>query len=263
MLLSLSALVSLALPCPLPTPATPDVSSFDSCGTIVQDGACLVFVDDAGLSYEIVQSIPYQPGDRVYVAGLYGTTTTSCASGVTRQIVADPPATFSPDCHRESFCGCYSTSACGNEGAQGEQNQLHGCANSHFTDGATLDGGGPTPRHSSFSGDTLTLGIRNAVPNQTVIFLVSDRVQRSVVGDGLYCVGGGPGPMLRVGPFTSDASGRVTVPNALSAIGSLFPNATWIQPGAPVFVQAAYRDPNGPCGSGFNFTPAWMVVPAI
>ncbi|MEM6674522.1 MAG: hypothetical protein AAF726_16870, partial [Planctomycetota bacterium] len=77
--------------------------------------------------------------------------------------------------------------------------------------------------------------------------------------DGTLCIAR---PSYRLtAPFSLDAAGEATIsidwtggPHATAGAGAWTPGSTWA-------VQALYRDPTGPGGTGLNSSSAWRVVP--
>lgn len=87
------------------------------------------------------------------------------------------------------------------------------------------------------------------VPQQAVVLLAGTTSGApSAFGDGLLATGGA---LRRVGARVSDAAGAASWPAA--ALGSALPGGPW-SGGAARHVQAWYRDPASPCGSGSNWT---------
>lgn len=137
-------------------------------------------------------------------------------------------------------CRCQAGAPCGNAYAQG------GCRNSTGL-GSILSAVGT----GSVTADDLVLTATQVPVNQPgILFRGSAAIGPFPFGDGLRCVGGsvvrfavqnsGPGGVLSEGPGIAAAEG----------IGAF---ETW-------HFQAWFRDPVGPCGSGFNTSNAFEVL---
>lgn len=150
-----------------------------------------------------------------------------------------PPAT--PYCFGD---GSGTPCPCGNPGSAS-----HGCANS-------ASGGGLATSSGSASATLDDLEVQGAglTPNQPVLlFAGANAVQGGqgiVFGDGLRCAGGG---VQRLGVRTASPAGAASWGPGLIAMGG------WT-PGETRRLQLWYRDPVGPCGSGFNLTNGLELV---
>ena len=144
-----------------------------------------------------------------------------------------------------NFCFGNSTVApcpCGNTGGGAS-----GCANSLFAQGASLRGSG----NASVSSDSFVL-LGTQMPNAACLYFQGTAPVNGgfglAFGDGLRCAGGS---IRRLGTKTNSGWGS-QYPSAgdapISAAG-LVPAA-----GGTRTYQAWYRNPSGPCGSGFNLT---------
>ncbi len=87
-----------------------------------------------------------------------------------------------------------------------------------------------------------------------IVFMGSS-AQQLLVGDGQLCVGPGNTGMFRFAPQDSGSEGVVTLGPGIAAYTyANFPAAGQIQAGQTWYFQTWYRDPAGPCGTGFNLT---------
>lgn len=145
--------------------------------------------------------------------------------------------------YRESAPGhayCYGDGSsascpCANGGASGE-----GCANSTGP-GALLGGSGTT----SAAADDLVLSASQLPSNFFGVVFAGLSAIEVPFGDGLRCAGGG---VLRYPPQNSGAGGNISQPN-IAGLGNF-------SAGDTRHFQYWYRDPAGPCGSGFNTSNA-------
>lgn len=96
---------------------------------------------------------------------------------------------------------------------------------------------------ASVSSDDLTLTIRNIAPNKSGIVFAGPNQLAVPFGDGLRCVGG---QVVRFPVRQSDANGIFVESNIASQLGASS-GQTWN-------LQGWYRDPAGPCLTGFNLT---------
>ena len=131
---------------------------------------------------------------------------------------------------------------CSNGGGNGE-----GCANSTGL-GGRLAATGST----SVSADDLVLVATQLKPNALSVALQGSALLGvpRIYGDGLRCVGGS---LKRLGVGHASADGSATFGPGLAGRGG------WTS-GATFGFQVYHRDPVGPCGSGFNVTPAVAVT---
>lgn len=133
---------------------------------------------------------------------------------------------------------------CGNTGPVG-----HGCRNS-LALGAVLSATGS----AGTGADDLTLGgSRLPLAAPCLLVVGSTAVQGGAgvaFGDGLRCVGGA---VTRLGVKLSGPTGAVVYGPGLGGIGG------W-QAGDVRRFQIGYRDPLGPCGTGFNFSNGIEIV---
>jgi len=131
---------------------------------------------------------------------------------------------------------------CANAGGIGE-----GCKNSTGA-GGKLAATGST----SVSANDLVLVATQLKPNALSVALQGSAVLAvpRIYGDGLRCVGG---TLKRLATGSASPDGTATFGPGLAARGG------WTS-GALFGFQVYHRDPTGPCGSGFNATPAVVVT---
>ena len=154
----------------------------------------------------------------------------------------DSAYVFSIPGHQQgAFCfgdGSGAPCPCANTGGPGE-----GCSNSGGA-GGLLSGGGSV----SASADDLVFTASNLLPSQPVLLFVGlDAISGgngTPFGDGLRCAGGS---VVRLGVEVPSANGDAIWGPRLRAQGG------WSSGDTRRF-QGWYRDPGGPCSSGFNLT---------
>ena len=84
------------------------------------------------------------------------------------------------------------------------------------------------------------------------------QVPATAFGDGLRCVGG---TLRRFPVVAANAAGTADIgPGLVAASGALFPPAGTIVAGSTWSFQHWYRDPGGPCGTGYSVTNAVAVT---
>jgi hypothetical protein len=109
----------------------------------------------------------------------------------------------------------------------------------------------------SASENRLWLSVDDAPPGEIGFFFFAPDLVSQPFGDGVLCAGGAP---QRVGPMWQvDAAGSVLVELDMT-VGAAGSGATAWVAGGVVTLQAWYRDPAGPGGSGFNLTDAFRIV---
>jgi len=127
---------------------------------------------------------------------------------------------------------------CGNAGGAGQ-----GCANSTGP-GSTLCATGST----SIAANNLVLTATNALPGQPGLFFQGDVSINGgngiAFGDGLRCCGTN---VIRIQVVVPDASGTAATTDSISGDGG-------VSAGQTKCYQFWYRNPGGPCGTGFNLT---------
>ncbi|MCB9915245.1 MAG: hypothetical protein H6828_08860 [Planctomycetes bacterium] len=141
----------------------------------------------------------------------------------------------------QPFCfgdGSGTQCPCGNPGGSGE-----GCANSTGA-GAELGGGGT----ASLAVDDFALQLEQLPATQPVLMFAGVNAVNgglgTLFGDGLRCAGGS---IQRLGVHQSSALGEA------SWNGGLLGGHGW-SAGLTVRFQGWYRDPGGPCGTGYNLS---------
>ena len=109
-------------------------------------------------------------------------------------------------------------------------------------------------------GDDMVLRVINLVANQFGIIYMGDASMPAVpFGDGQRCVGGAElfrFPVRFSGPQAIFGEG----PGIVAFSASNFPSGGHIAAGDTWYFQGWYRDPLGPCGSGFNLSNAVAVT---
>jgi FG-GAP repeat len=142
-----------------------------------------------------------------------------------------------------SYCTC-TQGACGNPTSWG------GCWNS-TVHGALLQACGSP----SVLEDDLELQARWLPPEELGVVIMGPRPDELPFGDGVLCVGPGDLGLFRFPVLDSGASGVIELgPGIVAQTQASFPVAGHIQAGDTWYFQAWYRDPDGPCGTGFNLT---------
>lgn len=140
--------------------------------------------------------------------------------------------------------GGSSTCDCGNSWYG-----LGGCQNSTGS-GARLYGSGS----ASYAADDLRLIGADLVPGQAALLYVGTNTpldgNGATFGDGLRCASGA---IVRLGIRVANSAGQAFFGPGLNAAGG------W-QPGATRYFQLWYRDPSGPCGSGFNLSNGYQIL---
>ncbi|MFT7676763.1 MAG: hypothetical protein ACI8QC_000738 [Planctomycetota bacterium] len=143
-----------------------------------------------------------------------------------------------------TFCFCAAGAPCGNA------DPTAGCTNS------TGSGGLLTPSGStSIGSDDLVLTATSLPPLAFGIpFMGPSTTPAVVFGDGLRCVAGG---LWRFPIVMADAAGTVAIgPGLVASSIALNPPAGQIALGSTWNFQHWYRDPFGPCGTGYSVTNA-------
>ena len=151
------------------------------------------------------------------------------------------------ECERiGEFCACPSGSApCSNA------NPTAGCSNSE-TAGAHL---AYLSGSIMVSSDDLVLSCDGVPKNKFGLFYMGGGQANTPIGDGVACVSGRGVGTYRYGVQSSGAGGVLSLgPGLVSTSCSSFPPTGCIAAGDTWNFQAWYRDPAGPCGSGFNFS---------
>ena len=136
---------------------------------------------------------------------------------------------------------------CGNTGGPGE-----GCANS-TGQGALMVNSGTI----SVAADDLVLQTTQMPGNVFGMFITGGGSSNLPFGDGLLCVSPGTTGLHRLPP-TQQATpgGMMTKGPGIIAQTMNFPAGQEIQVGMTYYFQTWYRNPPGPCGSGWNMSNA-------
>ncbi len=134
-----------------------------------------------------------------------------------------------------------------------------GCGNSgldgNSATGARLFAAAGTTNHAA---DDLVLAAEGISPQRFGVFVAGTTPGTATLGDGQLCVAGNGQQLQRLQPQTSSLSGTITDSQFIqklngSAVGI-------VQPGTTLHFQVFYRDPGGPCGTGFNLSNALPVT---
>jgi hypothetical protein len=111
---------------------------------------------------------------------------------------------------------------------------------------------------SNHAADDLVLAAEGITPLRFGVFVAGTTPNSQVLGDGLLCVAGNGADLQRLQPQTASLSGTITETKLIQKLdGTAVGN---IQPGTTLHFQVFYRDPGGPCGSGFNLSNALSVT---
>jgi hypothetical protein len=137
------------------------------------------------------------------------------------------------------YCFC-AVGICGNADPSA------GCANSTGS-GALLTAAGTT----SVANDDLFLTMAPLPINKFGIFFMGTTTPMLPFGDGYRCVGG---MLFRYPVLNSGAGGTISFGPIVGYANANFPPAGNIASGSSWNFQGWYRDPTGPCGTGFNLT---------
>jgi hypothetical protein len=112
----------------------------------------------------------------------------------------------------------------------------------------------------SVSADDLVLVAGNLPTFQFGLGFMGGGATSLPFGDGLRCVAPGSAGLYRLPVQNSGASGVIAIgPGLVAFTASHFPPPGQIQAGQTWKMQVMYRDPAGPCGSGFNLTNALSI----
>jgi hypothetical protein len=149
------------------------------------------------------------------------------------------------------YCNCpQGLAPCGNADAGA------GCANSTGSGGLLEVIAG----QSSVAADDLVLSVAQLPPFQFGIMYMGDAAIELPFGDGIRCVGSMGAGTHRFGVMNGGGGGMIHYgPGIIAYACSTFPASGCIGPGDFWHFQGWYRDPGGPCGSGFSFTNALQV----
>lgn len=142
------------------------------------------------------------------------------------------------------YASCHAVGPCGNDDDHG------GCANSSGQ-GAVLAAAGST----SVLADALALEVRWLPPGVLGMLFLGGGEHVASFGDGRIAVGPGTAGMFPVlPPHWSGPQGAMLWDGGLVAYSQPNLPPEQIQAGDTWYAQVWYRDPSGPCGSGFNFS---------
>ena len=157
-------------------------------------------------------------------------------------------ALAAPAAAQETYCECQEgLGPCGNDYPTAIPS---GCANSTGLK-AFL---GPNGSSSVAADDLELVAVQMPAGQPAMLFMGGGSI-RVPFGDGVRCVSNGGVGLFRFAPQTIDASGMLIHGPGLAAhTQASFPPAGQIQPGDTWNFQLWYRDPTGPCGTGFNMT---------
>ena len=142
------------------------------------------------------------------------------------------------------YCFCESIGPCNNHfGAAG-------CSTSQGWGGQLLASGSDRIVH-----DDLVLTLQGLPTSQFGLVYMGRGTNGLPFGDGLRCIDGAGTGVYRYPVFSTDASGWASIGPGLIAHGhASFPAGGHIDAGETWNFQGWFRDPTGPCGSGFNLT---------
>jgi len=140
-----------------------------------------------------------------------------------------------------NYCGCAS-GPCGNDDPQA------GCRSSTGF-GAHLSALGT----SEVSEDALVLRMQPLPSNKFGLFFMGTNSASLPFGDGYRCVGGN---LFRFPVQTSGPAGEIAFGAIVGYSKSQFPPQGHILAGSLWYFQGWFRDPQGPCGSGWNLSDA-------
>jgi len=158
------------------------------------------------------------------------------------------PALLAVGALADVYCECTAAiSPCGNHGPSALQ---AGCTNS-TGQRAFL---GPIGS-LSISTDDLVLTAFGLPHDTGTLLLLGGGAKSLPFGDGILCVSAGAKGVFRFPAQRAGPTGAIALgPGLVQATQTLFPQAGWIHAGETWYFQRWYRDPDGPCGSGFNLT---------
>ena len=148
-------------------------------------------------------------------------------------------------------CTCDGLGPCGNDAA------TTGCLTSAGT-GAFID---MTAGSTSVFADDLVLTAFDVPANRPGLFFMGGSLVNLPFGDGRRCVGAGGVGVRRFPVQNSGPSGTFVLGDELADFTcTQFPPPGCIDSGDTFHFQAWFRDPPGPCGSGFNLSGSWSVT---
>ena len=148
----------------------------------------------------------------------------------------------------QTYCECFQGSGpCGNDQPTALPS---GCQNSTGSKGFL----GP---NSGFSvaADELVLSSINLPAGNPALLVMGGSAARTPFGDGVLCVANTGAGLHRYAVGVTMFDGSLVHGPGLGAYAMAnFPANGWHAPGDTWMFQLWYRDPGGPCGSGFNLT---------
>jgi len=147
------------------------------------------------------------------------------------------------------YGSCWTFPPCSNSDAHG------GCLNSTGR-GAVLQACGS----GSVTADDLVIEARQLPPGTSCLLFMGGGQSFSPFGDGIRVASSGGVGLFRFGVRQVDAQGAMVRGPGLVTQSQTFPLAGRIQAGQYWNFQAWYRNPAGPCGSGFNLTNGLQVL---
>jgi len=176
-------------------------------------------------------------GDTALV-GAYWDDDNGTASG-SANVFAPPPPSGS------AYCTC-PVGPCGNSDPGAGCTNATGVGAEFTAQGTTLP-------------DEVNLLVARASPGQFAIFFQGDDAVMLPFGDGFRCAGGNvvriTVPPLVIGPDGTAAFGPCFGDPTISSITGVVPGS-----GVTKRYQLWYRDPFGPCGTGFNLSNGYAIV---
>jgi hypothetical protein len=147
------------------------------------------------------------------------------------------------------YGSCATGAPCGNIDNHG------GCANS-TGEGAIFGACGS----GSVTTDDLAFELTHLPPLAFGLVYMGPAQAQAPFGDGLRCVGPGTLGFYRFPVKQADGTGSFMLGPGLAALSGSLPPGGQIQPGSTWNFQCWYRDPTGPCGSGFNLSNGVSVL---
>ncbi|MDA1265319.1 MAG: right-handed parallel beta-helix repeat-containing protein [Planctomycetota bacterium] len=153
--------------------------------------------------------------------------------------------------------GDFATPYCFGVGCPcGNDDQSAGCANSTGVGGQLLAVAGT----GSVSVDDLILRATGLPLNQNGLVFMGGGQANAVIGDGLLCISGGASGIFRYGVQNTGSQGVLTLGPGITSLSQQFAMSGHIAAGETWHFQVWHRDPQGPCGSGTNFSNAIAVT---
>jgi len=147
------------------------------------------------------------------------------------------------------YGSCWTFAPCSNSDAHG------GCVNSTGR-GAVLQACGS----GSVTADDLVIEARQLPPGTSCLLFMGGGQSFSPFGDGIRVASSGGVGLFRFGIRQADAQGAMIRGPGLVTQSQTFPMSGRISAGQYWNFQAWYRNPAGPCGSGFNLTNGLQVL---